>query len=120
VIPTGAVGSTRPVAFRPDGRVLAMIQGVDRRDVVHLVDPVDGRVLAALQPPEPLTISGLRSSLDGTRLAVATMSHRIQVWDLRRIAERLSSLGLGAGLPPGLSSASQGVRDDAVEMTVDL
>ena len=80
-----------PLAFAPDGRVLAIARTVTD---VQLVDPATGRVLATLLAPEPRQVSGLGFSPDGGRLAAATTGDHVQLWDLGRLRQRLKSMGL--------------------------
>jgi WD40 repeat protein len=69
-----------------------------------LIDPATGRDIASLQAPEVLGITSIRFSPNGNQLAVATVSHRIQVWDLDRVRNQLATLGLDDGFPSGPTS----------------
>ena len=108
VLPRDAGESTPgPLAFARDGGVLAIARTLTD---VQLVDPTTGKALATLHAPEPRQVSWLCFSPDGDRLAVATSSDHVQVWDLRLIRRQLSAVGLdwerplhspGAAGPPG-------------------
>jgi WD40 repeat protein len=101
ILPRDTSSTVRgPFTFRPDGRVLAVGTMVQHESVVQLIDPESGKALATLRAPEDFWITSLAFSPDGGRLAVATVSHRIRVWDLRRIRGRLKAIGLDQGLPP--------------------
>jgi WD40 repeat protein len=82
-------------AFSPDGRVLAIICNLN---TVLLVDLVSWRSLGSLQLPNPRKLTGLAFSADGSRLAACGDLARIRIWDLRKIREHLSDLGLGWGM----------------------
>ena len=79
------------MAFSADGRILAMTRS---QWVVSLIDPSDGRDLARLEHPDSQLISALAFSPSGTRLAVATEGHVIQLWDLHQLRIELASLKL--------------------------
>lgn len=85
-------GSTpHTMAFSADGQLLALAHS---RHAVRLVDAATGQAWALLEAPSPQPIAGLCFSPDGGGLAVACLSHVIQVWDLRRIRRRLADMGL--------------------------
>ena len=105
VIPHGSTTSRGPMAFRPDSRVMAIVKSVMHQPVVQLIDPTTGEEIAILQAPDanPI-ISRLCFSPDGRQLAAATESHRIQLWDLHKIRERLVTMGLGQSFPADQTS----------------
>ncbi len=80
-----------PVAFTPDGRLLAV--AANRRDV-RLLDPTTGEELATLTAPDPVNLSRLAFSADGSRLAATVVGRSLQVWDLRALRRELAGLGL--------------------------
>jgi WD40 repeat protein/tRNA A-37 threonylcarbamoyl transferase component Bud32 len=80
-----------PVAFSPDGKVLALTPSIA---LVKLVDAATGRELAALDSPETAPIIAISFSADGHLLAVGHFPHSIRVWDLRRIRARLAAMNL--------------------------
>jgi eukaryotic-like serine/threonine-protein kinase len=90
------------MAFTPDGRVLALCPATI--GLVTLVDPATGREFATLESPNPQPIGWLRFSRDGTRLAAGWEANEgqggTQVWDLRRVREHLTGMGLDWDLPP--------------------
>jgi WD40 repeat protein len=80
-----------PVAFSPDGRLLAVCR---TQELVQLVEPDSGRELVTLTRPEPANVSWLCFSPDGGRLAVASWSRDVAVWDLRAVRRELAARGL--------------------------
>jgi WD40 repeat protein/serine/threonine protein kinase len=87
VLPKAAApGDVRGLAFRQDGKVLA----IHYSSVVRLVDPVDGVELATLPGPRGV----YRFSADGNRLACFGGYKLLQVWDLTRLRAGLDKLGL--------------------------
>src|SRR5262249_41249726 len=90
----------RPLAFAPDGRLLALARSTTEVQLYDLTP--DGRIaqVARLPSPAPQLISALSFSPDGSQLAVATEAGSVELWDLRRIRERLTDLGLDWDLPP--------------------
>jgi WD40 repeat protein len=104
VIPHGSATAANPFAFRPDSQVMAIVKAVRHQSVIQLIDPATGRDIASLQAPEVLGITSIRFSPNGNQLAVATVSHRIQVWDLDRVRNQLATLGLDDGFPSGPTS----------------
>jgi WD40 repeat protein len=91
-----ATGLILPLAFSPDGALLAVPEG----GKVRLLDPATGDEFATLDDSRSGLISWLSFSPDGSQLAVASENHLVRVWDLRRIRKQLSELGLDWDLPP--------------------
>jgi serine/threonine protein kinase len=83
--------SPAPLAFSPDGKILAVAQTMT--DVV-LLDAETFRELATLHAREPLLLSWISFSPDGRWLAVPTGAGVVQLWDLHLMARGLNSLGL--------------------------
>jgi WD40 repeat protein len=87
-----------PLAFAPDGSLLAL---VTKQNTVRLVDPADpDREFATLTAPDRPSITWLSFSPDGSQLAASCAVHSIQLWDLRLLRQQLDSLGLNWDLPP--------------------
>jgi WD40 repeat protein len=80
-----------PLAFSTDGKILAIANS--HRDVC-LIETATGRELATLAAPEPHPIRWLCFRPDGEQLAVACEKGVLQLWDLRRLRERLAEMGL--------------------------
>jgi WD40 repeat protein len=80
------------VAFSPDGKVMALELSAG---IIDLVDIDTGRTLARLEDPNRDRPGWMSFTPDGTQL-VTSASHAkaIHVWDLRRIRERLVTMGL--------------------------
>jgi WD40 repeat protein/Tfp pilus assembly protein PilF/predicted Ser/Thr protein kinase len=95
-----------PVAFSPDGRLLAVAWSMRQ---ARLVDGSTGRPLATLSAGDDLTINGFAFSPDGTRLAVALQDNTIQLWDLRALRGQLARIGLDWDQPP-YPPAGKGAR----------
>jgi WD40 repeat protein len=85
------------VSFTRDGRMLALAQGRNR---IRLHDAATLRALGTLEIPGPANVTGLSLSPDGTRLAAATGSNVIALWDLRRLREKLAALDMDWEMPP--------------------
>ena len=118
VLPHGSPNAAMPMAFRPDGRLMALVTVVEHRGIVTLVDAQDGREVTILQAPEAFEINGLAFSPDGTRLAVATAGHCIQLWDLTRVGRSLATIGLARDLPEREPSSNPD-RDGMAETEAD-
>jgi len=120
-LPRDGWGTVRgPFTFRPDGRMLAVAKMVEHEYMVQLIDPDSGNALATLRAPEVFGSTWLAFSPDGGRLAVATDSHRIQLWDLRLLRGRLKAIGLDQGLPPESPPVPAGPAAPPVESVAVL
>jgi serine/threonine protein kinase/WD40 repeat protein len=89
------------MAFSGDGNTMAVTYS---QSAIRLVNPQTGQTIAELEARNPQFITWLGFSPDGARLAVACTSHVIQLWDLRRIRQQLSTMGLdwdAPACPPG-------------------
>jgi len=113
-------GVRGPFAFRPDGRVLAVAKMVEHEYLVQLIDPDSGKAIATLRAPDVFGSTWLAFSPDGGRLAVATVSHRIHLWDLRHVRERLKAIGLDQGMPPEPPGVPAGTAVPPVERVTVL
>jgi WD40 repeat protein len=97
-IPRYGEGALRGcMAFTRDGRLLALTYS---NVALKLIDLTTAREVATLEASDPQIVSGLCFSPDGTRLAAATETHVIQLWDLRLIRRQLAAMGLDWKLPP--------------------
>ncbi|MBM7516706.1 nSTAND1 domain-containing NTPase [Nocardioides nitrophenolicus] len=84
-LPTFAVpsGVTWSVAYRPDGRALAV---TDDEGEVHLIRHRDGRIVGTISPAGEQSARVASFSPDGSRLAVGSVvTNLFQVWDVRSL-----------------------------------
>ena len=95
-----------PPAFSHDGRLMAL--GI-APDQVLLAEVATGREIARLTTLQYVTPKPLAFSRDGTKLIAATQQRTALVWDLRRIRDQLSRMGLDWEAPsyPAESAASE-------------
>jgi WD40 repeat protein len=91
MIPLAGASIHPPLAFAPDGNLLAITPDLKR---VRLVDPRTREEVATLTPPDQQVISWLCFSPDGSQLAAATEGHLIHLWDLRTIRRQLAEMKL--------------------------
>jgi len=87
-----------PARFSPGGDRLAV---APQRNVILLVEPESGEVTLRLQSPEEVNLSWLDFSQDGRKLAAATEQNEVHIWDLDRIQNALTELGLATKPSPG-------------------
>jgi WD40 repeat protein len=100
----GIAGLVGPLAFSPDGTMLAIARSSSK---VELVDANKGwEKIVTLNSPDSAIMNWLKFSADGSQLAVVTQAHLIYIWDLRAIRGRLSGMNLDWELPPYPSSPS--------------
>lgn len=85
------------VAFSQDGQTAAIRRG---RSNVLLIDSASGQELGILETSEPYDITALCFIADDTKLVVAMGRHALRVWNLRRIRQHLSRMGLDWEAPP--------------------
>jgi len=98
----GIAGLVGPLAFSPDGTMLAVARS---SSAVELVDATKGwEEIVTLKSPDPEILIWLEFSADGRQLAVVTQGHLIYIWDLRAIREHLAEMDLDWELPPYPSS----------------
>jgi WD40 repeat protein len=104
-----------PVAFSPDGAMLALSVKVG---AIRLVDPYTAEELVTLLQPTQALLSYLAFARDGGLLVAATRDWRLMVWDLRRVRGELGAMGLDWDQPslPALDPGDETMR---VEVTVE-
>jgi serine/threonine protein kinase/WD40 repeat protein len=110
-----AGGGPGPLAFAPDGRVLAVAR---TSLLVQLLDPDTGAELASLAVPDPQNLTTLRFSADGGLLVAGRVNQECHVWDLRAIGRHLADLGLDRGWPSFRPAEPASPRP--LRVTVDL
>jgi WD40 repeat protein/tRNA A-37 threonylcarbamoyl transferase component Bud32 len=110
-----AVDTQGEFAFAPDGRMAALLIGLNRR--VRLVSFPEGEEFATLDTGKPLCFSD-----DGSRLATAGPDERsLYVWDLRQIRQHLATMNLDWEAPtlapppdtPGPTNITLEIRSSA-------
>src|SRR5262249_6940614 len=96
-LPADQMGDVaRPLAFRPDGKVLAI---APTPWTIRLVAPGTGQELATLTTPGAGIITWLCFSPDGSRLAAAGANRVVYLWDVGKVGAQLAELGLAWGAP---------------------
>src|SRR5207244_4155038 len=86
----------RPVAFSPDGRLLAG----ETAGRFRLIDLETGRELVQLEDPEQARPAFLTFSPDGSRLLVSSnLGQAVHIWDLRALRAGLADIGLDWDAP---------------------
>jgi len=106
-----------PMAFTPDGRILAVVPSWP---LVRLVDVQRGVELATLEAPDVQDqIAALRFSPDGACLVAASLSRRLHVWNLRLIRQRLVAMGLDWDTPPFPPAAQPAAPPPPVEVVLE-
>jgi WD40 repeat protein len=96
-LPREAGGVQVAIAFASDGRMAAVACTPTK---VRLLAVPSFRELATLESPDPQLLSWLCFSPDGARLAAATETKQIQLWDLRSIRLQLAAMRLDWDAPP--------------------
>ncbi|MGN6136986.1 MAG: protein kinase domain-containing protein [Aureliella sp.] len=107
-----------PVAFSPDGRILAISSS---STTLKLIDATRWEEVATLVPPDQQPFESLAFSRDGTCLAVS--AHGVlQVWDLGAIYRQLAKMGLDENFPAVNEEApnATGARSQLVPLKVEL
>jgi serine/threonine protein kinase/WD40 repeat protein len=96
-LPGDQVSEINPVAFSPDGRLLATVHATYELQVLKVptLEPV-----ATLRLPTSAHISCLCFSPNGAQLAALEWSGPVDLWDLRVTREELAKLNLDWDLPP--------------------
>jgi WD40 repeat protein len=91
-------GQGTDTAFSGDSRLFAF---QDRRAFVRVFAVDTGEEVASLESPQRRTIYKLAFSQSGNVLATTRLeSHALQFWDLGKVRQRLSAMGLDWDLPP--------------------
>ncbi|MEJ7593953.1 MAG: hypothetical protein WKF77_20635 [Planctomycetaceae bacterium] len=83
-------------AFMHNDELLAVTDG----QTVRLIEVRTSQEIATLESSSPNRLTELCFSPAGDRLAVATASHKTQLWDLRALRRQLKDLGLDWNSPP--------------------
>jgi WD40 repeat protein len=96
-LPREAGGVQVTTAFASDSHMAAVACTPTK---VRLLAVPSFRELATLESPDPQLLSWLCFSPDGSRLAAATETKQIQLWDLRLIRQQLAAMKLDWDAPP--------------------
>jgi serine/threonine protein kinase/WD40 repeat protein len=96
-VPGDQVSEINPVAFSPDGRLLATLHATYELQLLKVptLEPV-----ANLRLPSSAHISCLCFSPNGAQLAAIEWSGSVDIWDLRVTRAELAKLNLDWELPP--------------------
>jgi serine/threonine protein kinase/WD40 repeat protein len=121
-VPHGDPDAAAAMAFRGDGRLIAVLNKSPSPGSIRLIETATGREVATLQAPGSFANS-LCFSPNGLKLATATNIHRIQLWDLGLVRRQLAAMGLDQGFPddpaPG-TSGSPSRRPGPPRVVADL
>src|SRR5581483_6806872 len=101
-LPGDRVSEINPVAFSPDGRLLAAVHGASE---VQIVKVPTCEVVATLRGPTTAHLGAISFSPDGAKLAAIEWGGEVDLWDLPLIRSELNKLHLDWKLPP-LAAAS--------------
>ena len=96
-IPGDRVSEINPLAFSPDGRLLAAVRAANE---IQIVKVPTCEVIATLRGPTLAHFGAVSFSPDGTKLAAIEWSGEVNIWDLPLIRGELSKLNLDWKLPP--------------------
>jgi WD40 repeat protein len=96
-LPGDRVSEIKPMAFSPDGQVLAVVHAINE---IQIAKVPSCEVVATLKAPTLGSLSALTFSSDGSRLAVVEWGGKVDLWDLREIRDELKKLNLDWDLAP--------------------
>jgi serine/threonine protein kinase/WD40 repeat protein len=96
-LPGDRVSEANPLAFSPDGRLVAALRG---NSEIQIVKVPSCEVAATLRVPSLAHVSWLSFSPDGTKLTALEWGGQVDVWDLRIIRQELVKLNLDWDIPP--------------------
>jgi serine/threonine protein kinase/WD40 repeat protein len=96
-VPGDQVSEINPVAFSPDGRLLATLHATYELQLLKVptLEPV-----ATLRLPTSAHVSSLCFSPNGAQLVAIQWSGPVDIWDLRVTRQELAKLNLDWELPP--------------------
>jgi len=94
--PPKPADANTPIAFSPDGRVLARVD----HHKIQLLETRTEKMLAALEAPGTIVMTKCQFSPDGSQLAVVQFDQQVQLWDLRLLRQELAQMHLDWDLPP--------------------
>ncbi|HEV2394356.1 MAG TPA: protein kinase [Verrucomicrobiae bacterium] len=96
-LPGDRVSELNPLAFSPDGRLVAAVHAANEIQIVKV--PTLERV-ATLRAPTLAHLGAVIFSPDGARLAAIEWNGEVDLWDLPLLREQLKKLNLDWKLPP--------------------
>jgi hypothetical protein len=95
-LPGDQVSEFSPMAFSPDGRLLAAVHAINE---IRIVKVPTCEVVATLRVPTLAALSSMCFSPDGAKLALVEWSGQVDLWDLRLIRDELKKFNLDWKLP---------------------
>jgi serine/threonine protein kinase/WD40 repeat protein len=95
-VPGDQVSEINPLAFSPDGRLLATVHATFE---IQLLKVPTCEVVATLRLPTATHVGCLSFSPDGGKLVACEWSGQVSVWDLRPIRDELKKVNLDWDLP---------------------
>jgi len=105
--------TTGALAYSRDGWLLAVAR---ERELAQLLDAASGSERVLLSAPDAQGIGWLRFSANNSMLAAATIEGVVQLWDLRRLRQRLAEIHLDWDAAPfSPASASAAAINSAVD-----
>src|SRR4029450_11307811 len=82
---------TGPIAFTPDGKLLA---APSVNGIIRLVEVATGREVATLEPPNPTLMQWISFTAGARHLLASTGEDTVQSWGLAAIRDKVRGVGV--------------------------